>query len=179
MSVWITPVEASVLLRAGILHGNTAGPAWGSEPTVSNSDRPSQPSPLTTPIEGYLRPGLIYVDDSETALRAMRRALYPRGLLLETFNSLAALRARGDLPIVGALLDVDLDGESGLDVARAIRAMHPHAAIAFFTADTSDERSHVLVEFGEVFLKDRDQARALEWLVSLATLRTHAHDETG
>src|SRR5690242_14564072 len=66
--------------------GHTRGGGRKGRPPLANSNRISQPSPLLTPVDGYVRPGLIYLDDSETALQAMRRALYPHGLLLETFS---------------------------------------------------------------------------------------------
>jgi hypothetical protein len=134
---------------------------------VSTSDRPSHPHHLFTPVDGFVRPGLVYIDDSETALRAMRRALYPHGLLIETFLSLEAYRSRGDFPLVGALLDVQLEGGvSGLDVARVILAEHPGAAIAFITAEMAGERDPDIRALGPVFVKDRDVAHAVEWLIA-------------
>ena len=60
---------------------------------VSNSDRPSRPTPAVTPDGGYFRPGLVYVDDSVTALSTMRRALFPHSLLLDTYESRSLRRS--------------------------------------------------------------------------------------
>jgi hypothetical protein len=147
-----------------------AGDAERPSENVSNSDRPSRPSPAVTPDGGYFRPGLVYVDDSPTALSTMRRALFPHSLLLDTYESLAALRTRPDNhPIVAALLDVDLgDDVKGPDVAREILAKHARARIAFITADPSADRVATLRRIGPVFDKSHDTAAAVSWLVGEA-----------
>ena len=138
---------------------------------LQNSDRPSGPSPTVTPSAGFFRPGLVYVDDSATARQSIRRALYPHGLLVETFDSPEAMRGRpAHLTLIAALLDVDLgDGASGLDVAREIIARHPDARIAFFTAEASAERLANLHSHGTVFDKVKDIDKAIQWLVEAAT----------
>ena len=147
--------------------------------TVSNSDRPSGPSPAITPDGGFLRPGLVYVDDSATARSTMRRALYAESLLLDTYESRAALRARtNSTPIIAALLDVDLgEGDTGVDVANDLRASFPNARIAFITAEMSPARVEQLRAFGTVFDKTREIAAAASWLIE--AYRSHGTASAG
>jgi ActR/RegA family two-component response regulator len=122
-----------------------------------------------TPVEGYARAGLVYVDDSPVALQRVRRALYAHHLLLETFESAADFATRDRRPLVAALLDVDLGaGPSGLDVARTIALEHPRARIAFITADGSQERLDQLTAIGRVFRKESELADVVAWLVDAA-----------
>jgi hypothetical protein len=100
----------------------------------------------------------------------VRRALYPHGLLLDTYASLDEFCSRpAHHPILGALLDVDLgDGVHGTDVAREVRARCPEAQIAFITAEVSPERVEQLRAYGTVFDKTLDLDRAVTWLIDIA-----------
>ena len=139
---------------------------------MTSSDRPSGPVPDITPAHGYSRPGIVYIDDSPTACcRPCVGALYPHGLLLETFTSLADFRTRDQLPVIGVLLDVDLGhAESGFDVAQAILADHPTAAVAFLTAEPMRARARKLASWGPLFAK-ADIKPAVDWLVELVRER--------
>ncbi len=124
-----------------------------------------------TPSELQIRSGLAYLDDSVIALRQVRRALAQHGALVECFSDPAALieRAPAEPPLVGVLLDVDL-GETvdGPAIARQLRAMLPSVAIAFFTAERSEERARSLGELGPVFDKGRDLDGVVQWFIGLA-----------
>ena len=134
---------------------------------MANSDRPSAPIRDQTPADGYSRPGLLYIDDSPTALRTIRRAMHAYGLLLETFTSVQAMRERPPGPIIAVLLDVDLGGgHNGLDVARDLRDERADLPIAFITADMAEDRLDALRAIGPVFPKNADVAPAVEWLVA-------------
>jgi DNA-binding response OmpR family regulator len=93
--------------------------------------------------------------------------LHEYGLLLETFTSVEAMRARPEGPIIAVLLDVDLgSGVSGLDVARELREHRADLPIAFITANMAPERVPALLAIGSVFAKNADVAPAVEWLVA-------------
>lgn len=136
---------------------------------MSHSDRPSGPIPDVTPAQGYSRIGLVYIDDSQTALQTMRRALYPHGLLIETYSSLDDFAMNHKTFVSAALLDVDLgNGHTGLEAAREIAALHSHARIAFITADRSPMRTLELASHGPIFEKSADLSAVVAWIISLA-----------
>ena len=85
-------------------------------------------------------PLLIAVIDDDASVRtAMRRLLHLSGYDVATFESGEAfLAALPQIQAACALLDVQMPGLSGFEVAQAIRATSLHPPIVFMTANTDE-----------------------------------------
>jgi FixJ family two-component response regulator len=128
---------------------------------------------MITPVHGFVRAGVAYIDDSAMALQSMRRALYTHGLLLETYSSFRDFLSRDDQPLRAVLLDMDLGSEqTGFDLAVHVRTKHPHCPIAFLTSETNAESLARATEWGCVFTKDKDLNAAVQWLLSHAGIQS-------
>lgn len=121
---------------------------------------------------------LIYLDDSATARAVMRRSTDGRGIAIEFFGTLDALRTFINLGgrVRAALLDVDLGEQNGAkvtgpEVARWLRELDARVPIAFYTSEPAALSDRELNELGAVFTKDHGVAAPLAWLA------THAHRE--
>ncbi len=128
---------------------------------------PKSPIPvdLNTPVGLRYLSGFAYVDDSEVSLRALRKALAPHHLVLETYSTAQAIVKRPDeVPLIAVLLDVDLGGSvDGVAVSKALRAQYPSVNIAFFTADDVKTRAAALAELGTVFSKHKGLDPVVDW----------------
>jgi DNA-binding response OmpR family regulator len=123
----------------------------------------------STPVGTVFLTGLVYLDDSAVALKAMRKALVADGLVLEAYQTADALLQRSrEVALVAALLDIDLGGSvDGVQVARALKQIWPSVQLAFFTAEDFAHRAETLRDLGRVFDKHLGPDEAIEWFLSV------------
>jgi DNA-binding NarL/FixJ family response regulator len=82
----------------------------------------------------------VLIVDDHTAFRAATRELLERRgheVAAEAASGVEALDAAARLELDLVLLDVRLDDESGVDVARALATARPGLAVVLMSADTS------------------------------------------
>ncbi len=80
-------------------------------------------------------PLLVVVDDDTSILRALRRLLGAAGFTVSTFASGEDFLASDGVDAIGCLvLDVQLDGLSGFDVAERLKTAPRSIPIVFITA---------------------------------------------
>jgi DNA-binding NarL/FixJ family response regulator len=85
---------------------------------------------------------LLIVDDSKLARMAAAkamRALYPDWIRIEASNSDEALALAKDRSFDIALLDFNMPGRDGLQLAAELRANHPSMPLAIVSANHQDE----------------------------------------
>jgi PAS domain S-box-containing protein len=105
---------------------------------VESNDQTQMPA---APVEGEGR-HILYIDDDESILFLVERLLGRRGFKVSAFSdqqaALTALRADpAAFSIV--LTDYNMPGLSGLDVARAVRAIRPDMPLALASGFITDE----------------------------------------
>ena len=85
---------------------------------------------------------VLIVDDSKLARIVAGRkihALQPDWQHVEAANAEEAMAIVGERQIDVALLDYNMPGRNGLDLAAQLRALHPAMPIAVITANVQDE----------------------------------------
>ena len=91
--------------------------------------------------KGFRDRPVFVVDDDAGVLRSVERLLKVHGFDARTFNSADAFRALPD-PDAGlcVVLDIDLNGSSGIELSRQLRASGSLLPVIFMTAN---ETTHV------------------------------------
>jgi CheY-like chemotaxis protein len=87
-------------------------------------------------------PSLLVVDDSKVArmvATGIVRRLRPDWTLIEASNADEALSALRERSVDIALVDVNMPGITGLDLARGMREARPDMPIAIVSANIQDE----------------------------------------
>ena len=85
---------------------------------------------------------VILVDDSKLARIVAGRtlaALQPDWVRIEASNAEEALEMVGKQPVDVAILDFNMPGRDGLELAAELRQAHPQMPIAIITANIQDE----------------------------------------
>ena len=85
---------------------------------------------------------IIIVDDSKLARIVVGRAiaaLQPDWERLEASNADQAMQQIASRRVDVALLDYNMPGKNGLELAKELRALHPQMPIAVITANVQDE----------------------------------------
>ncbi len=90
------------------------------------------------PIEGEEQPHLLLVDDDETFTRVMARAMSRRGLRVSIAGSAeeGLTLAEQDMPDY-AVLDLKMDGDSGLVLLPKLLALDPEMRVVILTGYSS------------------------------------------
>ena len=96
-------------------------------------------------------PTILLVDDSPVARHALVTRLRAEGLDAQEAASVADGRAIDPWSVACAIVDVDLPDGSGVDLAVALRAVHPALPVAFFTASAGEAATASAL--GPVFAK--------------------------
>jgi CheY-like chemotaxis protein len=89
-----------------------------------------------------MTPTVLIVDDSKLARIVAAKAisaLQPAWGRVEASNADEALALLGERQIDVALLDYNMPGKNGLELAAQLRALHPTMPIALITANVQDE----------------------------------------
>jgi len=91
--------------------------------------------PCTTSGDGLSHsPSVLIVDDDEVLRERLGRALRARGWRVVTASDPATGQAAARVePTDCALIDLKMPGGSGLDLVRALKALHPQAKVIVFT----------------------------------------------
>jgi CheY-like chemotaxis protein len=98
---------------------------------------------------------LLIVDDSKLARMSAAKAmnsLYPDWTRLEATNADEALELAKSASFDIALLDFNMPGRDGLQLAAELRAMHPVMPLAVVSANSQDEIVARAKAIGAVFL---------------------------
>ena len=85
---------------------------------------------------------VIIVDDSKLARIVAGKtiaALQPDWVRIEASDADEALRLISEHNVDVAVLDFNMPGQNGLDLAADLRSAHPHMPIAIITANIQDE----------------------------------------
>ena len=145
-------VFGSAPARVGARRGSTARSPLGEEMTLS----------------------LLLVDDSKVARMAARgivQRLRPDWALVEAASAEEALTALRNNTIDVALVDVNMPGVSGLELAREMRAMRPAMPIAIVSANIQDEVAEAARAADAAFLAKPLTEEAIAPFLSAAALR--------
>lgn len=110
---------------------------------------------------------VLYVDDSPLARAAARRLLVARGFDVVVAGSAAEAQAVDPVPLLGALLDLEVGDDSGTAIAEALRAARPELPVAFLTAAEEAPLLERARGLGPVFSKVSETDRAVAWLTDL------------
>ncbi len=87
------------------------------------AESPAQPAPVPSPPAGQKRPLILLVEDDVAAVRLVRAYLRDAGYeLVEASDCANALELAQRLQPVVILLDLDLDGEDGLDLLGVLKS---------------------------------------------------------
>jgi DNA-binding NarL/FixJ family response regulator len=98
---------------------------------------------------------LLIVDDSKLARMSVAKAmkaLYPDWTRVEAANADEALALSGDAEFDVALLDFNMPGRDGLELASELRKAHPNLPIAIISANHQDEIVARAKAIGATFL---------------------------
>jgi CheY-like chemotaxis protein len=98
---------------------------------------------------------LLIVDDSKLARMSAAKALsvlYPDWSRVEAANADEALSLAKQTPFDIALLDFNMPGRDGLELAAELRALYPSAPLAVVSANHQDEIVTQARAVGAVFL---------------------------
>lgn len=98
---------------------------------------------------------LLIVDDSKLARMSVAKAmkaLYPDWDRVEAGNADEALALSGDASFDVALLDFNMPGRDGLELATDLRKAHPKMPIAIISANHQDEVVARAKSVGATFL---------------------------
>ena len=98
---------------------------------------------------------LLIVDDSKLARMSVAKAmkaLYPDWARVEAANTDEALALSGDASFDVALLDFNMPGRDGLELATDLRKAHPKMPIAIISANHQDEVVARAKAIGATFL---------------------------
>ena len=85
---------------------------------------------------------VIIVDDSKLARIVAGKtiaSLQPDWIRIEASDADEALRLISEQNVDVAVLDFNMPGQNGLDLAAELRSAHPHMPIAIITANIQDE----------------------------------------
>ena len=117
---------------------------------------------------------LLIVDDSKLARMSVAKAmkaLYPDWTRVEAANADEALALSGDAGFDIALLDFNMPGRDGLELAGELRIAHPKMPIAIISANHQDEVVARAAAIGATFLPKPLTETALSGF--LVTALTH------
>jgi CheY-like chemotaxis protein len=98
---------------------------------------------------------LLIVDDSKLARMSAAKALsvlYPDWSRVEAANADEALSLTKQTPFDIALLDFNMPGRDGLELAAELRALHPSTPLAVVSANHQEEIVSRARAIGAVFL---------------------------
>ena len=98
---------------------------------------------------------LLIVDDSKLARMSAAKALkalYPDWIRIEASNSDEALKIAKEGAFDIALLDFNMPGKDGLQLAAELRALHPGRPLAVVSANHQDEIVSRARKMGAAFL---------------------------
>jgi len=107
---------------------------------------------------------LLLVDDSRIARLSLKRQLQSLGLtlnLLEAESADAAEARLQDQPADIALIDFNMPGRDGLELAQSLKEHHPQLRMALVTANIQDALAQRARELGMTFLPKPTTAEQL------------------
>ena len=100
-------------------------------------------------VTGPARKLVVVVDDDAGVLKAVGRLLKAHGLEFELFNSVHDFHGRAQLERSTCLiLDVNLNGESGIEVRRKLSETWPSIPVIFITANDDEGSRQAAMDAG-------------------------------
>ena len=122
-------------------------------PAETSNSVPAATAAAPVPLSGPIQ--VLLVEDEEDILVMMSDFLKWKGCsVLTTRDPLEAIEIsrRSDIPLHVLVADINLPGMDGIQLARAIRAVHPEIRILFASGDTAQDLDAILAETSGVFL---------------------------
>ncbi|MBV0932958.1 response regulator transcription factor [Marinobacterium weihaiense] len=107
---------------------------------------------------------LLLVDDSRIARLSLKRQLESLGLSLELHEADSADSAEEQLqqhPVQVALIDFNMPGRDGLELAESLKQQYPQLRMALVTANIQDALAKRARELGMTFLPKPTTAEQL------------------
>jgi CheY-like chemotaxis protein len=120
---------------------------------------------------------VMVVDDSKLARIVAGKtitALHPEWERVEASNAEEALALLGARDVDVTLIDYNMPGRNGLELAEELRALRPHMPIALVTANVQDEVIARARTVGATFVSKPVTEEALRGFLSGAALRLRA-----
>jgi CheY-like chemotaxis protein len=114
---------------------------------------------------------VLVVDDSKLARIVVGKALgalQPTWQRVEAGNADEALVMLGLQPVTLALIDYNMPGRTGLELAGEIRALYPDILIAVITANVQEEIVAAVQAVGASFVPKPVTEDALRYFVAMA-----------
>lgn len=108
---------------------------------------------------------VLLVDDSRVARLSLKRsvgALLPDATFIEAGSADEAVDAAAGAPISAALIDFNMPGRNGLELAEVLRASHPGLHMALVTANIQDAVAERARALGMTFIPKPPDAAAME-----------------
>lgn len=123
------------------------------------------------------KPIVAVVENDPSMVKALRRLLYAYGYKSEVFTSAEMYLQRDSAaPLSCLLLDVNLDGLSGIDLQRALVAMKMAPPIIFISGQGNEETIRTAVDMGCVaFLHKPFESNVLSAAIKQALSIGEAH----
>jgi FixJ family two-component response regulator len=118
---------------------------------------------------------VIVVDDELGVLKGIGRLLKARGFDSELFSSVKDFQNRASLQLAVCLvLDINLNGESGIDIRRKLTATWPSVPAIFITGNDSAAARKAAMEAGCIaYLTKPFSANSLLDAIEKASARRH------
>jgi DNA-binding NarL/FixJ family response regulator len=107
---------------------------------------------------------VLVIDDDEIILRALRRLF--RGEAVTATNGDDGVRVATEIQPRVILLDINLDGENGLELIPELRRVAPSAKVIVFTSRTSNELRSLAFEAGAHAFVDKVHVSRITEVVS-------------
>jgi FixJ family two-component response regulator len=143
--------------------------AGGEDPERGKGDRksPMMPSAADRPQENGN--AVFVVDDDIAVLVSLRRLLSTQGFDVQTFDSVAAFSAANLDQACCLVLDIDLNGESGIELRRRLAASGSSLPVIFITGNDNERARKEAHDSGCLaFLTKPFAARALVDAIGMA-----------
>lgn len=124
--------------------------------------------------DGAAAATVLIVDDSRLARMAARRVvgrLRPDWRLLEAASVAEASLTMRDEMVDILLLDLNMPGVSGMELAREMRGMHPEMPIALVSANVQDDVTAAARSLGLAFVAKPVTEEAMSPFLGAATIR--------
>jgi FixJ family two-component response regulator len=111
---------------------------------------------------------ILVVDDSALVRKVLERLLAAQGFEALQFSRVEGAAEMDTQALGAAILDVEVDDASGIELGRALLDRDPSLPVAFLTGTTDPNLIREARALGPVFEKGDDLGPAAEWAIATA-----------